>query len=83
MPRPTNRKNRTGIMTLLAFSMPPETPIAMMANEATIATIIHGRLLIATTSKWPTMAAISWPMACMSPVMAIAVYLKIQPMTTV
>lgn len=40
-----------GIMTLLAFSMPPETPIAMMANEATIATMIHGRLLTATTSK--------------------------------
>ena len=35
MPKPRNRKNSTGIMTLLAFSMPPATPIAMIAMETT------------------------------------------------
>ena len=35
LPRATNRKNRAGIMTLLAFSMPPATPMAMMIRETT------------------------------------------------
>ena len=70
-------------MILLAFSMPPDTPSAMMAKDARIATMMQGTLFTATTSKWPPMDAMSCPIACISPVMEIKVYLKIQPMTTV
>ena len=43
-PRITNRPNRAGIMTLLAFSMPPPMPNAMMTREITRPMISHAPL---------------------------------------
>ena len=62
--------------------MPPATPRDMMRKLTTTATMTQGALSTATTSKVPLMTAISCPMAYSSPVKAMAVYLKIQPMTT-
>ena len=60
-PRATNRKNSTGIMTLLAFSMPPAIPKDMITRLTTTATTIqtfapHAE---AVEPKVPTMVSMS------------------------
>ena len=84
-PSARNSANSTGIMTLLAFSMPPAMPNDMMAKLATMATMIHrfAPHALAVPSKVPDMTSISWPMENRSPVKDMKVYLNIQPITQV
>ena len=78
-PSARNSANSTGIMTLLAFSMPPAMPNDMMAKLATIATIIHmfAPHALAVPPNVPFMTSISCPMENRSPVNDMKVYLNI------
>ena len=85
MPNATNRTNRTGIMTLLALSMPPDMPNDIMPKLMTIATIIHtfAPHALAVLPNVPAMMSMSWPMSKSPPEKDMNVYLNIQSITQV
>ena len=85
IPSPTNIIKSNGIITLLAFSMPPATPNAIITTVTTMAIISHMLLpnALAVLSNMPPIADISCPIPDNFPDKARYVYLNIQPTTTV
>ena len=84
MPRMMNRTKKTGIMILLAFSMPLPTPNIRMIMQITKAAVCQ-KLLPKEEDiepKAPAKPSISAG-ARTAPVKVPMVYFKIQPMTTV
>ena len=71
----------SGVITLLAFSMPLPMPKAMMAMVTAMPSSCQGTLLVAVAPNWASKALRS-AMAARVPVKDMAVYLKIQPVTT-
>ena len=72
-------------MILLAFSIPPEIPMDMMAKLAITAIRIQvlAPQLLAVELKVPTITFISCPIENIEPEIAMIVYLNTQPMTHV